>query len=254
VNFNNAEGLQKTIQSINSQTFKDYEFLIIDGGSTDASVDVICKYHTLLNYSVSEPDNGVYHAMNKGILKATGEYCLFLNSGDILANNKVLESVFDKVIDEDIIYGNAVKVKSHYHRLIKYTPDLSLYDFYRTTAAIHHQATFIKKELFVSYGFYREDIKIIADWEFFFRVIIQNKVKTKYIDLTVCVFDGIGLSNVLKATDPDRILASQEKETILKKYFPDYILADYKKLDALLSHRSCWQKLLNRISYFSIKK
>lgn len=255
VNFNNAQGLLKTIKSVQNQLFKDFEFIIIDGGSTDESLDIIRHNMENVNYHVSEKDNGVYHAMNKGIKKATGEYCLFLNSGDCLFDENVLKIVFQQVTgDDEIVYGNSYKTKSHYRRVIKYNPTLSLYDFYKIEPALHHQATFIKRELFDKYGVYDESIKIIADWEFFFRVIVQNEVNTRYIDLIICKFDGIGLSNSLPDGSIDRIKMEKVKEQILKKNFSQIILIDYQMFDTLFSHKSFILKVLNRLSYFSFKK
>src|SRR5690606_22317295 len=104
INLNNLVGLQKTMQSVFNQTFTDYEYIVIDGGSTDGSKEYIEKHTNKLVYWVSEKDGGVYEAMNKGIIKATGEYCNFLNSGDYFWNNSVLEKslVHNEV---DIFYG-----------------------------------------------------------------------------------------------------------------------------------------------------
>ena len=90
VNLNNAAGLQKTIESVINQTFTDYEFIIIDGGSTDSSLEIIKQYANKITYWVSEPDNGIYNGMNKGIGQADGEYCFFLNSGDWMIENNTL--------------------------------------------------------------------------------------------------------------------------------------------------------------------
>ena len=95
INFNDAKGLEKTIQSVINQTYKDFEYIVVDGASTDGSVDVIKKYSNKLTHWVSEPDTGIYNAMNKGTRMASGEYCLYLNSGDFLADNDVLEKAFN---------------------------------------------------------------------------------------------------------------------------------------------------------------
>jgi acetyltransferase-like isoleucine patch superfamily enzyme len=118
INRNNAAGLRKTIESVVSQTYTDFEYIIIDGASTDDSVNIIKEYAEATLpcgeglgerlYWVSEPDKGIYNAMNKGILKANGEYCLFLNSGDWLYDNDVLNDVFSISPTEDIVYGNDV--------------------------------------------------------------------------------------------------------------------------------------------------
>ena len=102
VNLNNKAGLQKTIESVFSQTFTDYEYLVIDGGSEDGSKELIKKYENKFVYWVSEKDKGIFNAMNKGILKASGEYLLFLNSGDYFYDSAVLDDVFDKAASTDI--------------------------------------------------------------------------------------------------------------------------------------------------------
>ena len=93
VNLNKAKGLQKTIESVIFQTFTDYEYIIIDGGSTDGSKQIIEQYADKITYWVSEPDSGIYNGMNKGIKVAKGEYCLFLNSEDYLLSNEILQNV-----------------------------------------------------------------------------------------------------------------------------------------------------------------
>ena len=105
INYNNRDGLRKTIESVVNQTCKDFEYVIIDGGSTDGSVDVIKEYADRINYWVSEPDKGIYNAMNKGIDVAQGEYCLFLNSGDYLFDNYVLSEVALHLDGTDVITG-----------------------------------------------------------------------------------------------------------------------------------------------------
>ena len=115
INQNNAEGLRRTIESVVFQTYIDYEYIVIDGASTDESVNILKQYDNRITFWISEPDTGIYNAMNKGILKATGDYCLFLNSGDWLSDDRVLEEVFLHEITEDIVCGNAVFEKSHLH-------------------------------------------------------------------------------------------------------------------------------------------
>ena len=109
INLNNKEGLQKTIESIVNQTFRDYEFIIIDGGSNDGSIDVIELYKENITYWISEPDKGIYNAMNKGISIAKGEYYYFLNTGDRLISNDVLEKIFEDDPHESFICANFFK-------------------------------------------------------------------------------------------------------------------------------------------------
>ncbi len=215
---NNAEGLEKTIQSVVNQTFTDYEYLVIDGGSTDGSVDIIKKYVGKITYWVSEPDKGIYNAMNKGIKKAKGEYCLFLNSGDWLVNNKVLDKVFSLGFDEDIVYGNYL-FKTNDKTTLKKPPDNITFDFL-LDSSLPHTSSFIKKNLFTKFGYYNTNNKIISDWEFFLYTIIIKNVKTKYINETISMFDGNGISNQKKY----RKKLLNEREKIIRIYFSNKIL------------------------------
>ena len=105
INFNNCEGLQKTIESVVSQSFKDFEWIVIDGGSTDGSRELLEQYADHITYWVSELDKGVYNAMNKGIKVAKGEYVNFMNSGDVYASASILEDVFSTSHTADVLYG-----------------------------------------------------------------------------------------------------------------------------------------------------
>ena len=227
VNLNNKEGLKKTIDSIVFQTFSDYEYIIIDGGSTDGSVDIIKQYADKITYWVSEPDSGIFNAMNKGVLKATGEYCQFLNSGDILYSENVLDDVFREDYIEDIITGNIIEVHSKKTTLRKGRPyvreqegkSLTAFDLF--AGSLFHQATFIRRKLFDQYGLYDEKYKIVSDSTFFFKLIALNGVKLKYIDVIVVYFDMNGISNVNVSLD------DKEREEAFKELLPAAILKDY---------------------------
>ena len=105
VNFNNVEGLRKTAESIVSQTFQDFEWIVIDGGSTDGSKELIEQYSDRIAYWCSEKDSGIYNAMNKGVRYAKGEYINFMNSGDCFADSSVLSDVSERLLDNVILYG-----------------------------------------------------------------------------------------------------------------------------------------------------
>ena len=217
INLNNATGLQKTIESVVLQTFTDYEYIIIDGGSTDGSVEVIKQYVDKIYYWVSEPDRGVYHAMNKGIAQAKVEYCLFLNSGDWILQNDGLQYVFDKNPVEDIFYCDAQLGEKK--RI--YPDQLTLLFFFEST--ITHQATFIKRSLFSTYGLYNEKYKIISDWEFFLKTIIKEQCSYQHIPFLFVYFDinGISWRPFYKE------LSNSEGENVIKEHFPmqyDYYL------------------------------
>lgn len=193
VNLNDALGLQRTMLSVwERQTFVDFEHIVIDGASTDGSVEVIRKYANRLAYWVSEPDKGIYNAMNKGIVRAKGDYLLFLNSGDWL-DDDVLSKVFFQSQEDDIVYGNytCVEKDGHLSPMIYKRPfncvDLLLY-------SIGHPASFIKRELFDS-ELYNEDFRIVSDWAFFVKQIIGNGCSISHIDLNISFFNSYGLTS-----------------------------------------------------------
>jgi len=233
--FNNREGLKKTIRSVLDQEFINYEFIIIDGGSTDGTVELIDHNRQHINYWVSEKDNGIYAAMNKGISVSKGKYCIFLNAGDCFANNLILKKVFHSNPNEDVVYGNVIRYKSkRIKHLIKYPTQISLYDFYKRSAPIHHQATFIRRILFDQFGKYREDLKVMGDWEFFFKIIILCNCSTLHINETISIVDSSGISHIYRLEDPNIIREIKTKEKKLKDNIPEYILRDYERLDKLL--------------------
>jgi len=204
INLNNASGLEKTIQSVINQTFTDFEYIVIDGNSTDGSVDIINIHSSKINYWVSEPDIGIYNAMNKGIRKAQGEYCLFLNSGDTLVDKNILEKVFNENLHEDIIYGNMYYNRDNGEKTLWICPDkLTFRTFLQSTLC--HPASFIKKQLFFEISLYDETLKIISDWVFFIiAIVIHNK---SYIHLPYCIsnFEGGGISENTNKCDMEKI-------------------------------------------------
>ena len=162
INLNDARGLEKTIESVLSQTSNDFEYIVIDGGSTDGSVDVIQKYKDKITYWVSEPDTGIYNAMNKGILKATGEYCQFLNSGDCLVANNVTELMLSDMPECSILYGNMLKDLNG--KIFCNEPfrgrEITLLDMF--TGTLNHPSAYNKRSLFDKYGLYDESLKIVS--------------------------------------------------------------------------------------------
>ncbi len=197
INYNNKAGLQKTIDSVISQTFKDFEWIIIDGGSTDGSKELIEQYSQYITYWVSEPDKGIYNAMNKGIVNAKGEYLQFLNSGDALFSNNVLKEIFQSELYGDIIYGDVIFIKKdNTQQLIKYNRPLSL-SYFIAGNVINHQASFIKRKLFDE-SLYNENLKLVSDWEFWIHQAIKGK-SFQYIDKTIVLYDFTGLTSQISS-------------------------------------------------------
>ena len=246
--FNNKEGLERTIKSVIRQTYANYEYIIIDGGSTDGTIDVIKKYNENIAYWISEPDSGIYNAMNKGIKMAKGEYCYFLNSDDYIATPNTLKKIFEKANEADIIYGNlAIRQGEKLKKVVCFSSKLTGFSFYRTKVAIHHQASLIKRELFLKYGFYREDIKITSDWIFFFETVMQHKVSTQYVNIIFAIFLAGGVSY---ENDNIRNKEIQIKQNILNSFFSPQELANYKKKKKKREHpiRIWADKVYMRIS------
>jgi glycosyltransferase involved in cell wall biosynthesis len=194
INRNNAAGLEKTIQSVICQTFTDFEYIVIDGASDDNSVEIIKEYADKINFWVSEPDTGVYNAMNKGIKKAQGEYCLFLNSGDWLINDTTLTEVFDEITNTEeagIYYTDCITTN---HPLFQ--PPKSIDINYLVIHNLNHQNTLIKRSLFLEHGFYNEKFMIASDYEFWLREFWTYKTKFVYINTKIAIYDSFGMSSL----------------------------------------------------------
>jgi len=232
VNFNNKIGLQKTIDSVKAQTWKNFEFIIIDGGSNDGAESILITEQENITYSISESDTGVYNAMNKGIRKATGEYILFLNSGDSFYENTTLEKVIpqlDKNID--IHYGDAAYLEKNGEHIRTYPDKLSF--GYFAAHNLSHQASFIKRTLFSEIFYYNENYKIVSDWEFFMYAICKANVSYQHIHQVICNYDTEGISSVIN----NHKLMHAERAITMAKYFPLFI-EDYKDIEVLNSKRT----------------
>ena len=228
INRNNAIGLEKTLRSVACQTYKEFEYLVIDGASTDSSVEVIKAHESEfahLNW-VSEPDKGIYNAMNKGLRMAKGDYVQILNSGDELASADVVDRML-KALDEkgcpDILYGNMIKAFADGSRVrdrgfAGEAP--TMFGFIRGT--LNHDPVYIRKSLFDKFGYYREDLPITADWRWYVEAIPFGGVVPEYVDLDVTVFDMNGISE----TQIER--REKERDEELRRILPIGVYQDYQ--------------------------
>ncbi len=228
VNLNNRKGLVKTVESVLNQSFRDFEYIIVDGGSHDGSYEFIreiAEKHPGVVWT-SERDKGVFNAMNKGIMKAKGEYLLFMNSGDYLVDRDVLASVFADEHSSDILLG-AARVSESGKIVWTAFPksNYSLNDLYHGSLA--HQASFIKKSLFEQHGLYREDLKFMSDWAFFLKVLVLNGGSLESLDVLVSDYNAEGLSSDLK----NRGAIEAEKAKVFSDFGLDRIVVDYKDWD-----------------------
>jgi glycosyltransferase involved in cell wall biosynthesis len=195
INLNNRSGLEKTISSAIGQTYTGIEYIVIDGGSTDGSIDVIQQHRDKITKWVSEKDAGIFNAMNKGLNMANGEYCLFLNSGDYLADPGVIAMVFSKSYTQDILYGELIFDYGNSCKETQGRPEkLDISFLYNDN--IWHPATFIKRSLLQSVGGYNERYKIAGGYDFFFNMITVKKVNCLYLPYPITVYDTKGVSSL----------------------------------------------------------
>lgn len=183
---NVAADLERTIKSIESQMFKDYEYIIIDGGSSDNSQALISKYSNCISNFISEPDNGIYDAMNKGVKMASGEWLIMMNAGDVFADENVLSNVFSEQIPDNIsfLYSDIYGLRSNGKRILR---PLSF-----EKGNLIHQAIIYRRNLHQEHGYYIVTKKlIISDYLFFLR-IPQDQVSK--IDTVIAVYQGGGIS------------------------------------------------------------
>jgi len=259
INRNNADGLRRTIESVVSQTYTDFEYIVVDGsapqppkggvlGDMEVLADFIKEpFSTKKNFTsctwlspkggvgggyFSEPDSGIYNAMNKGIQMASGEFLLFINSGDELADNHVVEN-FQNVVkpDSEICSGNLLLINNSAHLNSESPTQISL--SYCINAGLTHPNTFIRKSLFDKYGLYNEANKIVSDWEFFLVAAGLNNCNYQKLDFTVARFYEDGISSANKK------LVQFEMEQVIAKLIPEPVIKDIKRIqqfDELLSH------------------
>ena len=265
INYNNAAGLRKTMESVLAQTSKDFEYIVIDGAAPQPPKGGVSDRAVIESYvnSVegqengymrcsflssasgrrvgggffSESDNGIYHAMNKGIRMAQGEYIHFLNSGDWLVDKHVVEDMLNFLnpltpspsprgeglgVRCDVLIGNVIAVRPDGKvRYKKYNPDVSLYTFYRGT--IEHTSAYIRRDLFDKYGLYDENLKIVSDWKWYLQVVGLNKARVQFTDRYVTCFDTSGISSTNLQLD------KSERRRVLEELLPAAVLADYDK-------------------------
>lgn len=217
INFNNADGLQKTIKSVVGQTFKDYEYIIIDGGSTDGSIEIINNNKRFINYWVSEPDKGIYNAMNKGISLSKGDWLFFLNSGDIfLSENSVTEIInyINKFsFTNSLIYGNLIIRGLYEDDIIMNYNNIDKY--YLLENCIGQQAILFKRQIFNEIGYFDESLKIVGDYEFLLRAFYKFKRKNIHVNSVFSIYQWGGISNNYAHEE----IHKMEREIVISKYY-----------------------------------
>ena len=254
INLNNSAGLRKTMESVLSQTYRDFEYIVVDGASTDGSVDVIKEYVRKVESGESrlksviwssEPDSGIYDAMNRGVRKATGEYVLMLNSGDYLVDENVIERIMTELDGTDIVQGNNIeeRAKGVYRNRGYGKSDIDLFDVMK--GHFLHQASFCKRDLFERFGYFDETYKMGADTKFFMISLGQNDATFKYVNIDIVNYDMSGIS----AARFGKWAECREKELkrVRKEVFSDraftFMLENDKKIrlyNNLHAHNWTW--------------
>lgn len=245
INYNNRDGLRHTINSVINQTFHDYEFIIVDGGSNDGSVEVIKEYSDHITFWVSERDKGVYNAMNKGIAQAKGTYVNFMNSGDTFYSHNTLEEVSTYIDESDFVIGkdyNQDPDTGEEFTTILPTR-ISMAALYMWT--LPHQSAFIRRALFND-SLYDETLRIVADWKFYLDKIVYEGKTVKLLDMVICnrEQEGMSISQASKTIE--------ERHRVLSTLLPPGIYKDYETLASL--DRSTLYKLLNLLDQEKSRK
>ena len=228
VTYNAEKTIENSIKAVISQTYNDIEYLIIDGGSTDRTVSIIEKYKDKIAYFVSETDNGVYNAMNKGITASTGEILYFINANDYIFDENVIKETVEafKKTKVDMIFGNMSFIDdegTEKERKSYATADM----FFLTQECICHQGIFYRRKVFDICGLYNENYHLMADHDLNMKIIMNKKLKVGYFDRVVSKFTLGGLSNSAVTLT----ILNKEKEELLSKYFTPYHIKANKILN-----------------------
>jgi glycosyltransferase involved in cell wall biosynthesis len=236
VNYNNKDGLIRTIESVEKLNYTDFEYIIIDGGSTDGSVDIIREHEDVVTYWISQKDNGIYNAMNKGIDQAKGDYVNFMNSGDTFYDPDVLKKVDPFLNGNDLIIGKEFHQDSKSGKTATtFLPSrISMATFF--SGFLPHQSGFIRRSLLGEMP-YDENLRIVSDWKFYMIQVVYNNCSIKLIDTIISRREQGGISN------SDEELNKKERRQILTHILPPGVLKDYDSLAKL--DKTTLFKLLN---------
>lgn len=234
---NEKDTIEETLLSILDQTYRNFEIIVVDGVSTDGTIDVIEKYSDKISHFISEPDTGIYNAMNKGIKIATGDLLYFLNANDTIYDENVFKKIikaFKKNPDIMLSFGNAYYVnrQNNTKYLFDYT---KLYDsyflFYKLN--LFHQTMFYRKELFEKYGLYDENYIIAGDADKNMKFLLEQKVKAMYLPFVVANYAMNGISSSLKMK---KIIQKEGNRNYRKYYYNNFFYRSIFNLEKLFKY------------------
>lgn len=245
---NTKDTIEETLLSIFNQTFKDIEIIVIDGASKDGTLEIIDKYKDKITHFVSESDNGIYDAMNKGIKLATGDFICFLNAGDTFYDTSIFEKVEKKLIQNPeckFIFGDAEYISKENSKIVSYENIKN--EFSIIFDNICHQSIFYHKSLFEQFGLFSQDFKIYADWDFNINCLAKNKVKAMYLPLTICKFQLGGTCS----NHESKKICKREKQLLIEKYYSEYkcfiIMNDFFRSHFGFIYKSFFKKIADKI-------
>lgn len=258
INYNNSEGLKRTLESVVNQTNKEFEHIIVDGGSSDGSVSVIKSYEELIITNrvnretqypliswVSEKDKGIYNAMNKGVRKAQGEYVLMLNSGDYLVDEYVIERMTPELDGTDIVQGNNIEDRNGivYRNRGYGKSDIDMNDVLH--GHFLHQSSFCRRDLFDKYGYFDETYRIVGDTKFFMNCLGLHNATFKYVDIDIANYDcnGVSAPQLGQWNEPSKSEYNQLVSELFSQRMVTYAMDNEKKVrlyDRLHQHKWIW--------------
>lgn len=256
--FNAKDTIEETFLSVINQTYKNFEYIVIDGASSDGTLEIIDKYKENISYILSESDKGVYEAMNKGLKRATGDFIFFLNANDAFYDEHILEKVVQTLKENPerkILFGDISRVSED-----KKTKTIEKYAkvqnvFYFINNNICHQCIFYHKSLFEQFGGYSEEYQIFSDWDFNIKCMSKNNVPSIYLPIPIANFQ---MGGICTNNGKYKKIYREEHEKLIQKHFSDisfiinsdkYLMKTFKTIYQIFRNDFLITKLLDLLTY-----
>lgn len=226
--YNAEKEIKRTVLSVLGQTYHDFEYIVVDGKSKDCTIDIVNQYATRINHVVSEPDTGIYDAMNKGARLARGEYCIFMNAGDTFAGPEALKQAARYLDDGiDVVVGREISIKDGKVVGYVYPPKhITAMHFYRSS--LSHQSTFIHRNILLQHP-YDQTLRLVSDWKFWIEILVIRRLSYLPIDVEISCFDMCG------STYTQVELGKKERTLVLAECLPTEVLQTCQKEDSHFS-------------------